>query len=68
LTAKVYGFSAEPEAFKPVIEMIDEIAIEKHTSRSEVIVDILLNHFGMSNSRRLRKMDYSGVLAGRSKA
>lgn len=68
MTAKVYGFSAEPEAFNPIIKRIDEIAIEKHTSRSEVIADILLNHFGMNNSRRLRKMDYSGVLAGRNKA
>jgi len=65
LTAKVYGFSAEPEAFNSAIEKIDEIAIKRHTSRSEVITDILLNHFGKCNDRNLRKMDYSEVLAGR---
>jgi predicted solute-binding protein len=60
--SKVYGFSAEPTAFNPVIEKIDKIAIDKHTSRSEVITDILLNHFGMENSRSLRKMDYSDTI------
>ncbi len=47
--SKIYTFSVEPKAFSPVVEKIDEIAIERHTSRSEVIADILFNHFGISN-------------------
>jgi predicted solute-binding protein len=50
MVSKVYGFSVEPTAFSPVVEKLDKIAIDKHTSRSEVIVDILFNHFGISNN------------------
>jgi hypothetical protein len=65
--SKVYGFSAEPAAFDPVIDKIDQIAMERHTSRSEVITDILLNHFGMSNNRILRKMDFSNTITRKIK-
>jgi metal-responsive CopG/Arc/MetJ family transcriptional regulator len=65
LTTKVYGFSTEPKAFSHVIEILDEIAIKKHTSRSEVIVEILSNYVGLDHKRSLRRMDYSGVLSGR---
>ena len=63
--AKIYNFSAEPTAFRKVVEKIDSLAIDRHTSRSEVIVNILYNYFGLDNERSLRKMDYSGILSGR---
>jgi len=61
--AKVYNFSAEPTAFSQVIVKLDELAIMKHTSRSDVISEILSNHFGFDYNRSLRKMDYSGILS-----
>jgi len=63
--AKVYNFSAEPTAFRKVVEKIDNLAIDRHTSRSEVIVEILSNYVGLDHKRSLRRMDYSGVLSGR---
>jgi hypothetical protein len=72
MVSKVYGFSVEPEAFSPVIEKIDEIAINKHTSRSEVIKDILFGHFGIPNTNSYQSgkktLDFSEQIARRSKS
>jgi hypothetical protein len=59
LTTKVYGFCVEPEAFSPVIQKIDQIAIERHTSRSDVISDILFSYFGIENISNYKKFDFS---------
>jgi hypothetical protein len=70
VTSKVYAFCVEPKAFSPVIDKIDKIAIERHTSRSEVIADILYRHFGMKNDNVNRTdrmtMDFSKLIMRRS--
>jgi hypothetical protein len=70
MTSKVFAFCVEPTAFSPVIDKIDKIAIERHTSRSEVIVDILFRHFGMRNDNANRTdrmtMDFSKHIMKRS--
>lgn len=69
--SKVYGFSVEPTAFSPVIKNIDKIAVERHTSRSEVIVDILFSHFGIPNCNNYpsgrKTLDFSEQIIRRSK-
>ena len=63
--SKIYTFCTEPRAFSPVIEKLDELAIEQHTSRSRVIANILFDHFGISYDDQRRSMDYSETWKGR---
>jgi hypothetical protein len=69
--SKIYTFCVEPVAFSPVVEILNRIAIERHTSRSEVISDILFNYCGIPNNNSYpsgrKTLDFSEQIIRRSK-
>jgi hypothetical protein len=65
---KTYGFSGKPEILDPLLNEIDRLAIEQHTSRSFVISNIILDYFGVSadiNCNYKKTLDCSETLKER---
>jgi len=70
MVSKVIAFCVEPTAFSPIAQKLNEIAIERHTSKSEVIADILFSYFGIQNTNTCKSdrktLDFSAQIKRRN--
>jgi len=62
---KIYSLSADSDAFNPVLVEIDKIALQRGTSRSDVMIDMICNSLGIKYERTMQKVNRSNTIKKR---